>query len=176
MNKLLAVLCFGLAGCNFDVGDCYLRSEGESGAGGIIITATGVGGYGFGTTGSGGFGPVLEPQGIEPPPPECNIATQSPCNEKCQADHDAASVACGKSESEAQRSACSDSAYANYRSCRESCQRAENKDCDDKYQDCVDNGPTSCRRKSAGKTVCQRCWERCNAGDSPSDVCRGCKF
>ncbi|XYH95158.1 hypothetical protein ACMHYB_46340 [Sorangium sp. So ce1128] len=134
MNKLFAVLCFGLAGCNFDAGDCYLRGEGDSGAGGIVLTATGVGGYGFGPTGSGGFGPVppLEPQDVDPAPPVCNIAAQSPCNEKCEADYESASVACGKFESEAQRRACGESAYADYRSCREYCERTSNKSCNEK--------------------------------------------
>jgi hypothetical protein len=49
-------------------------------------------------------------------------------------------------------------------------------DCDDKYQDCISNGPASCLKEEGGKTLCQRCWERCNAGDSPSARCRKCKF
>jgi hypothetical protein len=49
-------------------------------------------------------------------------------------------------------------------------------ECDDKYQDCIDRAPSSCLRKSGGKTKCQQCWERCNAGDSPSDECRKCLF
>ncbi|AUX46926.1 uncharacterized protein SOCE26_084360 [Sorangium cellulosum] len=120
MNKFPVVLCFILAGCNFDVGDCYLRDDGKGGAGGIILTATGVGGYGISPTGSGGFGPLppLEPQDMDPPPPVCNIAAQSPCNEKCEADYESASVACGKFESEAQRRACGESAYADYPLCQ----------------------------------------------------------
>jgi hypothetical protein len=49
-------------------------------------------------------------------------------------------------------------------------------ECDDKYQDCVNNGPTSCLEREGGKTLCQRCWERCNAGDSASSKYRNCKF
>lgn len=53
---------------------------------------------------------------------------------------------------------------------------AATSDCDEKYQDCINNGPTSCLKEEGGKTQCQRCWERCNAGDSPSAKCRKCKF
>jgi hypothetical protein len=54
MSKLFVVLCFGLAACNYDVGECYVRGHGNEGAGGSIITPTG---------GVGGFGHVpLEPQ------------------------------------------------------------------------------------------------------------------
>lgn len=162
MNKLVTVLCFCLVGCNFDVGDCYLRSEGEGGVGGIIITATGVGGYGFGSTGSGGFGPVppLEPQDMDPSPPVCNIVTQSPCNEKCQADYEADSVACGKPESEAQRRACGDSAYVKYRSCRERC---ENNPCLKICEERAEACEAECRKlPEADKPARRRCWEACN--------------
>lgn len=48
MNKLVVVLCFGLAACNYDVGECYVRGSGNEGAGGSIITPTGgVGGFGW---------------------------------------------------------------------------------------------------------------------------------
>jgi hypothetical protein len=49
-------------------------------------------------------------------------------------------------------------------------------DCDRKYQDCINNAPTSCLKRSGGKTQCQRCWERCEAGDPPSGACRNCRF
>lgn len=180
MNKLCALLGLGLAGCNFDVGDCYLRGEGEGGAGGIIITASGVGGFGVSPTGAGGFGPVppLEPQGVEPDPPVCNIAAQSPCNEKCEADYESASIACGKSESEAQRRACGESAYADYRSCRENCERTSNSSCDEKYQDCMNRGPWSCARPGSGSegTKCRSCFKRCESGDPPSSECKKCLF
>jgi hypothetical protein len=181
MNKLCALLSFGLAGCNFDVGDCYLRSEGESGAGGVILTATGVGGYGFGPTGAGGFGPVppLEPQDMDPPsPPVCNIASQTPCEEKCEADSESDNIQCGKMESEAQRAACQDSAYARYKGCREGCERTSNKSCDEKYQDCVNRGPWSCARPGSGSdgTKCRTCFRRCESGDPPSSDCKKCLF
>jgi hypothetical protein len=38
------------------------------------------------------------------------------------------------------------------------------------------NGPKSCLAEEAGKSVCNRCLERCNAGDSPSSKCRKCLF
>lgn len=182
MNKLLAVGFLGLAGCNFDVGDCYLRAEGESGAGGIIITATGAGGYGFGQTGAGGIGPVpLETQDMDPPsPPVCNIASQTPCEEKCEAGSESDNIQCGKMENEAQRTACRDSAYARYKSCREGCERTSNRSCDEKYQDCMDRGPwRSCARPGsgdAGETKCRTCYRRCESGDPPSSDCKKCLF
>jgi hypothetical protein len=106
----------------------------------------------------------------------CNIATQSPCEEKCQADYEDAALECGKIEDAAQRKTCQDNAYATYKECRTSCASISTPACDDKYQACMDNGPSSCRAVSGGKTVCNRCWERCNAGDSPSSACKKCMF
>ncbi len=167
MNRFAVLACGFVAACNYDTGECYLRDGRGAGAGGGIVTP-----------GSGGFGDVPpEPQGAEDPtPPECKIATQSPCYEKCQADYEAAATACTKIVDAAQKRSCDEGAYAAYKSCRGTCQQTANTDCDDKYQDCVDNGPTKCLKKSAGKTVCYRCWERCNAGDGPSAGCRDCKF
>ncbi|WP_050431323.1 RHS repeat-associated core domain-containing protein [Chondromyces crocatus] len=48
--------------------------------------------------------------------------------------------------------------------------------CDERYQACIGNAPRSCMQYEAGKTKCQRCWERCNAGDSPSRSCKKCLF
>lgn len=45
MKRWLALLGFGLAACNYDVGECYLRNEGGEGGGGIVLP-TGVGGFG----------------------------------------------------------------------------------------------------------------------------------
>lgn len=156
--------------CNYTEGQCYYL--GEDG------TGVGVGGGVIVTNGAGGFGNVPpEPQGVDDlPPPDCNIATQSPCYQKCQANYEDAAAVCGKIENEAARKTCQENAFAIYDSCRATCKKQENKDCDDKYQDCIDNGPSSCLNKVAGKTLCYRCWERCNAGDSPSDQCRQCKF
>lgn len=179
MNKPFAVLCLGLAGCNFDVGDCYLRSEGESGAGGIIITATGAGGFGFGATGVGGIGPVpLEPQDMDPPPPVCNIAAQTPCEEECEADSESDNIQCGKMEDEAQRTACRDSAYARYKSCREGCEQTSNKSCNEKFQDCSNRGPWSCAKRGSGSegTKCRSCFKQCESGDPPSPECKRCLF
>lgn len=37
MNRLVAIGAVGLAACNVDVGECWLRGEGTDGAGGSII-------------------------------------------------------------------------------------------------------------------------------------------
>lgn len=82
----------------------------------------------------------------------------------------------GQIGDEAQRVACQDSAYVKYKSCREGCEQRGSDSCDEKYQDCQNSGPLFCLRKEGGKSLCQRCWERCKAGDSPSARCRACKF
>jgi hypothetical protein len=88
-------------------------------------------------------------------------------DEKCNTDYENAAIECSKNENDAQRKTCQDGAYAAYRSCHDNCQRTSNSKCDDKYQDCIQSGPNSCLKKVAGKSLCNRCWERCNAGDSP---------
>ena len=150
--------------------ECWINTSGGFGGSGTIPIGAGVGAT------SGDF---LEPprgpldHGEAPNP--C-IMPQSPCNEKCLANYEGAAIACGKIENEAQRKTCADGAYADYKSCGQNCQQQSNSDCDEKYQDCIANAPTSCLKKSGGKSLCQRCWERCNAGDSPSSTCRTCKF
>ncbi|WP_437993704.1 hypothetical protein [Sorangium sp. So ce145] len=48
MSRLIVLLVLGLTGCNFDMGECYVRGHGTEGAGGGIITPTGgVGGFGY---------------------------------------------------------------------------------------------------------------------------------
>lgn len=169
-NSLCAVLIgfLGFAACNYTDGECYLRGQGYG--------SEGVGGGVSGPIGVGGFGetPPDPPNAVEAP--DCNITSQSPCNEKCLADYESAALQCGQIQSSAQRQICQDDAHASYTSCRENCEQSANGACDDKYQSCINNGPTSCLKTSGGKTLCQRCWERCNAGDFPSGACRKCLF
>jgi hypothetical protein len=48
MKRRIVLLVLGLTGCNFDMGECYVRGHGTEGAGGGIITPTGgVGGFGY---------------------------------------------------------------------------------------------------------------------------------
>lgn len=48
MKRRIVLLVLGLTGCNFDMGECYVRGDGKEGAGGSIITPTGgVGGFGY---------------------------------------------------------------------------------------------------------------------------------
>lgn len=49
-------------------------------------------------------------------------------------------------------------------------------ECQEKYEDCLNKAPTSCLKKSEGKTVCKRCQQRCEAEDKPSAECRKCLF
>ncbi len=127
MNKPFAVLCLGLAGCNFDVGDCYLRSEGESGAGGIIITATAPAASGSARQGSVASGPCrwsrktwirLLPSATSRP--------RRHVRKNARWTPSLTIFSVGKMEDEAQRTACRDSAYARYKSCREGCEQTSN--------------------------------------------------
>jgi hypothetical protein len=172
-HPCLFVFVTGILGCSEVVpGSCYPNPAG--GAGGADSVTVGVG---VGATTSGDF--------ISPPPggpldyggePNPCIEPQGPCNEKCLADYEAAAGECGKIQDDAQRRTCQDSAHASYQSCRGSCSQQLNADCDEKYQYCLNYAPTSCLAREGGKTLCQRCLERCRAGDSPSDRCRKCGF
>ena len=160
-------------GCNtVSPDECWPNTSGGFGGSGTIPIGAGVG-----ATSGGDF--------LSPPPRRpldyggasnpC-IVSESPCIQNCLADYEVAGIACGKIKDEAQNKICADGAYASYKSCKENCQQQSNSTCDDKYQNCQDNGPTSCLKKEGGKSLCNRCWERCNAGDSPSSQCRKCKF
>lgn len=46
MKKVLTVVSLGLAACNYDAGECWVRGEGLEGAGGGIIAPPGAGGFG----------------------------------------------------------------------------------------------------------------------------------
>jgi hypothetical protein len=146
MKKVLAFLFLGLTACNFDAGECHLRSEEGAGAGGGVITPAG----------AGGFGDVPpEPQdATDPPPPECNIVKDSVCNEKCLTDYENEAAICGKITDDAQRTTCNDSAHARYKSCRNNCTQKEN--------DCLDH----C------KDLCVEIWENCDAGCGKDHVCK----
>jgi hypothetical protein len=150
-------------------------STGTSGAGGSsaapplpLCDADG----GAGSAGSGGATPDADGGAATP----CIMPPENPCFEQCNVDYENAALTCGMIADDAQRKTCQDNAYAAYKSCRANCTASANKSCDDKYQDCVDNGPSSCLKRSGGKTQCYRCWERCNAGDSPSSECKTCRF
>jgi hypothetical protein len=167
---IAALVPLMFAACNYTDGECFPRDQlyETAGAGGGVIVPTGVGGYGD---------VPKEPQGAPgTPPPVCNIVSGGPCDEKCQADYDAASLECGKIEDTAQRSACQDKAHASYKTCEEKCEQTPKSTCDLKYQDCASIGPYGCLKRVGSQTLCQRCWERCNAGDPPSPECSKCRF
>lgn len=170
MRRHFVFLFLSLVSCNFDMGECYLRSDGSDGTDSVIITPTGDGDYGD---------VPPDPQSVEgAPPPVCNIASQTPCEETCESNHEADAVQCGKVDNEAQRAACNDSAYARYKSCRENCERTSNRSCDEKYQDCMNHGPWSCARPGSGSegTKCRSCFKRCKSGDPTSPECKECLF
>jgi hypothetical protein len=108
-------------------------------------------------------------------PSSPRVMPLGPCEKKCQDAYEDAAAVCGRM-ADAARRACQDSAYARYKSCRESCQKKDDKDCDEKYEACRQYGPKSCRKRVGGMTLCNRCLERCNAGDSPSPRCKTCLF
>ena len=188
-------------GAGGEGGGGFGGSEFGTGVGGSDVgTSAGVGGSGVGvassssdaSVGAGGFSARPVPHGVRRRHRRLKrghyrgdgplgvaqeaICPQSPCFEQCDADNAAAAAVCAMIQDDAQRTACQNNAYANYKSCRANCASTDNTDCDDKYQDCVNNAPSSCLKRSGGKTLCQRCWEQCNAGSSPSSACRTCLF
>lgn len=118
MNKLVVVLCFGLAACNYDVGECWVRGEGNEGAGGSIITPTG---------GDGAFGYVpARPQnapvgsGASEAMAGCTPDCKEVCKEKCDKIHDRCHENCTKHDpTQSCRKKCNDE----YASCLRDCDR-----------------------------------------------------
>jgi hypothetical protein len=81
MKRRFVLLVLGLTGCNFDMGECYVRGDGTEGAGGSIITPTG---------GDGAFGFVpARPQnapvgsGASEAMAGCTPDCLEACKEKC---------------------------------------------------------------------------------------------
>lgn len=174
---LYATITVGFTSCNYTDGECWYYGEGSENAG----VGVGPGGGVFiptGPAGAGGFGdtPPQPPQDTANQPPDCNIVSLSPCHEKCDEEDEARAVECAKIKDEIQRKACQDSSHETYKSCRETCEQGATQSCDSRYQDCQNNAPFSCTNSIGGKSQCQRCWERCNAGDAPSATCRKCRF
>jgi hypothetical protein len=109
-------------------------------------------------------------------PSSPRVMPLGPCEKKCQDAYEDAAAVCGRMADAAQRSACQDSAYARYKSCREGCQKKQDDDCQEKYERCRNYAPWSCEKKNGGTTQCKRCQQRCEAGDSPSPQCKKCLF
>ena len=171
MKRKLWVGVFAIsysAACNQTVGDCWPvgQNSGVIGAG-ASVSSTGAG--------ASGDTPGPRPHDITSPAPDCNIVNQDPCHEKCLSDYESAAIVCGRIADDAARKTCQDGAYAAYKNCGDNC-TSSSSSCHDKWNDCMDNGPTSCLAQSGGKTLCSRCEERCVAGDSPSAQCKKCKF
>lgn len=193
---MLAVACNTV-----DPGQCWPNTSGGLGGGGPIPIGAGVG------VSSGDFlTPSPHPQKPNPcveedpslgdtvpttdpcspgdtnpnwqPSPMCLLQPQGPCYEQCYTDYGNAALVCAKIGDDAQRMACQDKAYADYKACRDDCatNRSLSDDCQEKYEDCINNAPTSCLKKVGGMTLCKRCQQRCEAGDSPSAECRKCHF
>lgn len=181
MKRLAVLVCGLVSACNYDTGECYPRHEGGEGVGGNVVP-----------TGGGGFGDVPpEPQDVSDPADPCSSQTA-----RCTVTWKAGSGVC---KEQGTTSTCTTSyqcAHATLDDAKKDCERVNgvgnesgalscgpcewetsaSNACDDKYQDCQANGPTSCLKEDGGKSLCYRCWERCNAGDSPSARCRTCKF
>lgn len=174
---LFMMLVAVILGCSEIVpGTCYQNPAGGAGGAGYIPIAD------VGVAASGAYGTEPPKQPLEGDfdgpylPPDCYIVPATPCDEKCLSDYKDAAAECGKIENDAQRRTCQGSAHGSYQNCRVNCSQNSNGTCDEKYQYCLNYAPTSCLKREGGKTLCQRCLERCNAGDSPADRCRYCGF
>jgi len=130
----------GFTACNYTVGECYPRGQGNGDVGGVgagggsVIIPGGVGGF--------GDAPPRRPLDGTIPAPECNSVPQSPCNEKCLTDYETTAAGCGKIDDPVKRSTCQDGAYASYKSCRGDCLKQSDekckKACDRAYDKCMD--------------------------------------
>ena len=100
-----------------------------------------------GAGGFGGDGPV------------CEIAAQSPCNEKCQAEYDDAALQCGSIQIEADRKSCQVGAYEAYKQCRAACTSSRN--CTDMFVDCKEKKYPCTKQVEGGKTLCVQCQDDC---------------
>lgn len=103
--------------------------------------------------------------GNSPPPgateaPICNIVDEGPCYNECNAEDEARSTECAKIQDEAQRKACQDSSYEQYKSCRENCAQGS-KSCTDMFDACQDKGWPCTREIEWGKTLCAICRDDC---------------
>lgn len=147
----------GLFSCNYTVGECYYRSdwgEGTAGVGGGVITTGGVG--------ASGDAPASQPQAAGMiPAPDCNIAKQDPCNEKCYSDYEQAAIECGKIEDDGQRRVCQDAAYVVYKGCREKCAQAI-ADCKERCKKACDKIHDICHAKCNKNDPTRSCHARCN--------------
>jgi hypothetical protein len=189
LAPLLLVLGFGCSWVDAD--QCWPNTSGGLGGGGTIPIGAGVGAtsgdylsppgsspLGYPATynpcvtpsnseGAGGgadqaSNPCTNGTGnVDSPPPECFIAPQGPCNEKCYSDYVDASVACGKIADASQRRACQDGAYTTYKHCRESCSQADpwRKQCEDEAEACESECAKLPPDDKKGR---QKCWEGCN--------------
>jgi hypothetical protein len=169
---LIAAITFGVfAACNYTEGECWYYGEGSenagAGPGGGVTNPTG-------PVGVGAYGEGPPPPDSSMPPPECNIVSDGPCYDKCQAEDEARAIECAKIKDEAQRTACVYSSYEKYKSCREGCEQSSNRTCQQKWEDCTNYAPWECAKGNL--TKCYQCYEECKSGAIPSPDCRYCGF
>jgi len=111
----------------------------------------------------------------------CIMPPQSSCYAKCDADYEKAAVVCGKIADAGQRKTCQDSAYANYKSCRQNCASAQ-KTCLDMHDACQDIGGNCTKAypgcDTYGSSACKSCFDACEKGNPyPSKCkCKSCGF
>ncbi len=179
MKKLALLACGFVAACNFDTGECYLRSEDGAGAGGGAIVPTGY----------GGFGDVApEPQGAPSPvdpclqKAECTITwkadsavckergTSGTCTSYYQGNHSTLSEA---------QSECARISGPGAESCG-SCHWVTvtpAKTCTDMFDACHDKGKPCTREIDPGLTLCAICRDDCQAKRSYKfSECYSCGF
>ncbi len=134
-SKAIAVVLCGVAGVALMPACDQLGLDGSGGT-----ACDGAGGF-------GGDGPV------------CEIEAQSPCNEKCQADYDAAALQCGSIQIEADRKSCQDGAYEAYKQCRAAC--TTSRSCTDMFVACQEKGKPCTRTIEGSSTLCDICRADC---------------
>ncbi len=141
------LVILGIACSTVSPDECWINTSGGFGGSGTIPIGAGVGA----TSGGDPLDPPRGPldQGDAPNP--C-IMPSSPCDDKCLDGYEAAAIACGKIENEAQRKTCQDGAYASYKSCHENCEQID-------LNDCLERCKEQCDKENI------RCIKNCPKGD-----------
>jgi hypothetical protein len=152
VNKLLAILVFGLTACNYDVGECWVRGQGADGAGGVIITQQ---------TGVGGFGQVpLEPQDASDFADPCSSQTV-----QCTVTWKAGSAVCKESGAAASCTSVYQGEHATLDEAKERCEEIYGVGKDSGAQSCgpcqVAMGATDERCKKLCDKIYDKCMDKC---------------
>ncbi len=140
-----------------DPSECWPNTSGGFGGSGTIPIGAGVGA----TSGDFFAPPPRGPLDYGGDANPC-VVKESPCNEKCLADSEAAAIECSKLGSEAQRKTCQEGVYEVYRGCRKKCQQSDSSDCRERCKKLCDVIHDLCHADCTKYDPTPSCHARCN--------------